>query len=234
MNISGKILRPFSHPGDFFAHPIQGLEDITAMAAYTCGVSSAVLILKLEEKLFQEARCHTDACEIDSGDPLWLQTIQSEHVFVTGSMDGGLYPQPAPFTCGGKPLRSYAGSALKDSQGRILGILAVFDTVPHSFSAEHKQVLFCLARLAAAQTELRQTVIRAQGMEELLLMHQGKFQSPPDSAAGVRYEISAEGNITLCNAACLQLSGYEETEHLKSSVSRFCPSRFPSDRAAFL
>ena len=212
MNTSGKNLRFIPHIGDSLDSPIQDFEDITAMAAHACGVSSAVLVLKREEKLFMEARCHADACEIDSGDPLWLQTIQNEQVYDVDDINGGTCSRPGLFTSGGKPLCSYAGSSLKDSQGRILGILAVFDTVPHSFSDDHKQVLLCLTRLAAAQMELRSTLSQAQSIQARIMMHQGPLQDQSDSAGIIHYETSAEGNITLCNTPCLQLLGYEETE----------------------
>ncbi len=184
------------------------------MAAHACGVSSAVLMLKTDERLFVEARYHADACDIDSGDPLLLQTIQNEHVFAVEEVTAVSSPHSTPFTFGSKPFRCYAGSCLLDSQRRILGILAVFDIVPHAFSDEHKQVLLCFSRLAAAQTELHRTISQAQGMQEALLLYRGKFQAYADSADSILYETSAEGKITVCNSACIQLFGYEETEIL--------------------
>jgi PAS domain S-box-containing protein len=187
---------------------LQDLEAIAALAANVCNVSSSAVVLRRGEKLSMEACYHADVHEIDSADPLWLQTIRAKGVL----SDGNLNDVRVSFSSGGAHPRCFAGASLTDSQGGILGLLAVFDTVAHSFSEKEKNGLAGLSRLAGVHLELRLALLQTKGTEELLRTQQEEYVRIVDSSSDIICEISAGGKIILCNPAFGKLLGCEDAE----------------------
>jgi GAF domain-containing protein len=148
--------------------PPEELFDQTArLAAYLCGTPIALIGFIDATRLWFKSRVGWDYPEIPREDSICGQTtiLQSEVVVISdAAMDERFCNRPIVTHAG---IRFYAGVPLLNNEGYALGTLCVMDRLPRELPSAHQDALLTLARLVAAQLEMRRdTKPSTQGVVE--------------------------------------------------------------------
>ena len=124
----------------------------------------------------------------------------------------------AEMVSGKLAVRFYAGCALLNSRGELLGVLSVYDTTPRSLSAGQRASLLLIADQAVALADCRAR------LTELTLLNWAPICEPArhasnalaipliDSAAVAIYHVDAAGNMTYANPEYRRIFGITTEE----------------------
>ena len=140
-------------------------------------------------------------------------TIRTEGVFEVG--DASQDPRFRGLDCqaGSRRILFYAGMALRDANGELLGTVAVYDTTPRRLTSEQRSAIQLLAQQCVSQAELR-----ARLNEQLVISGQPPAASPArDDAALLRslvehapvaiYHTDGAGHSAYANSAYRRIFG---------------------------
>ncbi|HMO12420.1 MAG TPA: EAL domain-containing protein, partial [Actinotalea sp.] len=128
------------------------LRDIAALAATACATPVAVIGFLVEDRLELRSATGTPVCSVPREVSLSARVVESGLDLVIEDLPG---LAPAPPMAGRHPAaRAFAAVPLVGRDGLPLGVLAVHDTRPRPFHAEHLASLRALARLAMSRLEL--------------------------------------------------------------------------------
>src|SRR5580700_10576320 len=135
--------------------PPEELFDQTArLAAYLCGTPIALIGFIDETRQWFKSRVGWDYPEIPREHSICGQTILQHELMVVSdaALDERFFNGPMATRAG---IRFYAGAPLLTKEGYALGTLCVMDRLPRELPSPHKDALLTLARLVAAQLEVR-------------------------------------------------------------------------------
>ena len=119
----------------------------------------------------------------------------------------------AEVVAGPHSIRSYAGCALRNTRGDLLGVLSVYDTEPRSLTADQRASLLLIAEQAVALADCRAR------LAELALLSSAPSSEPArhasnalaipliDSAPVAIYHVDAAGNMTYTNPEYRRIFG---------------------------
>src|SRR6266700_66354 len=137
--------------------PPEELFDQTArLAAYLCGTPIGLIGFIDSTRLWFKARVGWEYPEIPREDSICGRTIlQSEVVVISdAAMDERFFNGPMVTHAG---IRCYAGAPLRTKEGYAMGTLCVMDRLPRELPSPRRDALLTLARLVAAQLEVRRS-----------------------------------------------------------------------------
>ncbi|GAB4371647.1 MAG: hypothetical protein Kow00121_13310 [Elainellaceae cyanobacterium] len=139
------------------------------------------------------------------------QVISSRGCLCYPSQLQSLFPHDEDFVA--MDAQSYAGAALLDSSGQLLGHLAVLDDKPIEDTSQSTAILEIFAARAAAEMERRQA-------EEAIRISQEKFSKAfRSSPSGITITTIREGRFIEVNDSYLRMLGYTREEMIgKSSL----------------
>jgi PAS domain S-box-containing protein len=107
---------------------------------------------------------------------------------------------------------SYLGTALRDSEGRIIGVLAIIhDTPTHNLAHQAKAILKTFGARAGAELERKRA-------DEALQNSERKYRTLFDSVNDIIQIYDLEGKFIDVNQACCTALGYSKEELLSMSV----------------
>ena len=164
--------------------PEQCFDDLTKLAAYICKTPIALVTLVDAERQWFKARVGIDICETQRNISFCAHAILGREPLVIPDARQDQRFASNPLVSGPPNLRFYAGAPLITREGHALGTLCVADPEPHELSRGQREALQSLARQAAAQLELRRSVLEleqalAEGERtERLLRKTVSFQAP--------------------------------------------------------
>jgi hypothetical protein len=146
------------------ANPASGEFDsafqrISRMAQRSFGVAACVILLVEKERLPVLASVGFEATIYDRESSICGHTILRDkpHVILDTNADFR-FNTTHPYVQGETPIRFYAGTQLRDSDGFALGTLCLIDTKPHaSFDDEEIEQLLAFGELAMKEVDLRMT-----------------------------------------------------------------------------
>jgi PAS domain S-box-containing protein len=141
---------------------------------------------------------------------------------------------------GALAVRSYAGCALRTSDGEVLGTLAVYDTVARRRSAAQLAALKLLAQQCVAQAELRARVSELELLGGAQPSHPPATPATPPRAGDAALALSLLDNapVAIYHADATSTLGYVNPEYRKifklgpqQSVDDWSQGVHPEDRA---
>jgi len=112
--------------------------------------------------------------------------------------------------------QSYLGMPLIDSDGKILGHLAVLDTKPMPPSPDKESILRIFAARAAAELERQQA-------EAALSESEQQYRHLVETSQDIIWSINVYGRYTFVNQAVKKIYGYEPEEMLGCLFTDFVP-----------
>jgi len=143
----------------------QAYDDLTALAAYLCGVPIAMISLVDESRQWFKSKLGLNQRETPRDVAFCAHAIlQSEPLIVRDALKDTRFSDSALVTRS-PHIRFYAGFPLASPEGFALGTLCAIDRKPRQLSAEQKGAMQALSRQVMALLELRRV---SAGMAEAL------------------------------------------------------------------
>jgi PAS domain S-box-containing protein len=176
------------------------------LAATLCQTPLALLVLK--DHGHASVGSHAPLLErlLLAHDPFDQATLEADDVLEVPSIMIDRRFAQCPCATGPLALRAYAGCALRDSNGEVLGRIAVYNTVARRLTPAQRQALKTLAQQCVAQIEVRARVAEL----EIACANPGRRASPADakqllalldSAPVAIYHADSSGAIGYVNPA---------------------------------
>ena len=225
--------------------PPEELFDQTArLAAYLCGTPIGLIGLIDATRLWFKSRVGWNYPEIPREDSICGQTILQTQVVVisNAAMDERFFNRPIVTHAG---IRFYAGAPLLSKEGYALGTLCVMDRLPRELPAAHKGALLTLARLVAAELEVRRgakpsapddksslidrTVVdisEHKRADEALRDSQERLLGIISSAMDGIITVDNDQKIIVFNRAAEQIFRCPAKDALGQTIDKFIPQRF--------
>jgi len=226
--------------------PPEELFDQTArLAAYLCGTPIALIGFIDETRQWFKSRVGWDYPEIPREHSICGQTILQHELMVVSdaALDERFFNGPMATRAG---IRFYAGAPLLTKEGYALGTLCVMDRLPRELPSPHKDALLTLARLVAAQLEVRRgtkppareaddkssavgTVVdisQRKRADEALRDSQERLLGIISSAMDAIITVDNEQKIIVFNRAAEQIFRCPAAEALGQAIDKFIPNRF--------
>ena len=150
----------------------QTYDDITALAAYVCGVPIAMISLVDESRQWFKSKLGLNQQETPRDVAFCAHAIlQSEPLIVRDALKDTRFADSALVTRS-PHIRFYAGFPLASPEGFALGTLCAIDRKPRQLSAEQKRAMLALARQVMALLEARRLAARmADALEKVKTLH---------------------------------------------------------------
>ena len=226
--------------------PPEELFDQTArLAAYLCGTPIALIGFIDETRQWFKSRVGWDYPEIPREHSICGQTILRPELMVISdaALDERFFNGPMVTRAG---IRFYAGAPLLTKEGYALGTLCVMDRLPRELPTPHKEALLTLARLVAAQLEVRRStkpparevtdessvvgtvvdISQRKRADEALRDSQERLVGIISSAMDAIITVDNEQKIIVFNRAAEQIFRCPAAEALGQAIDKFIPNRF--------
>jgi PAS domain S-box-containing protein len=223
--------------------PEELFDQTACLAAYLCGTPIGLIGFIDSTRLWFKARVGWGYPEIPREDSICGQTIlQSGLVVISdAAMDERFFSGPLVTHAG---IRFYAGAPLLTNEGYAVGTLCVMDRLPRELPAAHKDALLTLARLVAAQLEVRRSpkpsaphdTSRMEGTvvdisehkrtDEALRDSQERLLGIISSAMDAIITVDGDQKIIVFNRAAEQIFRCPAMDALGQTIDKFIPQRF--------
>ena len=141
------------------SEPEQGFDDLTLLASWICRTPIALISLVDENRQWFKSKVGISVSETSRDIALCSTAIQQSDVFVVPDALQDERFRTNPLVVSEPRIRFYAGAPLINEDGYALGTLCVIDRTPREFSAEEKEALKALSRLALRQLEFRRNLM---------------------------------------------------------------------------
>ena len=133
----------------------EALDDVVRLAAIVCDTPAAALVLVERERFRFKARFGLDVASEARKHALSEHALrQPDRLFLVEDIAGDTRFDGFTIRVGGRRARSYAGRAVCDTAGRVLGVLCVYDVRPRGLDPGQQEGLGILARQAQRLLEL--------------------------------------------------------------------------------
>jgi len=151
----------------------QAFDDITALAAYICGVPIAMISLVDESRQWFKSKLGLNHKETPRDVAFCAHAIlQSEPLIVRDAAKDARFADSALVTRS-PHIRFYAGFPLTSPEGYALGTLCAIDRKPRHISPDQKLAMQALARQVMALLELRRVSRHmAAALERVKTLHE--------------------------------------------------------------
>ncbi len=125
-------------------------------------------------------------------------------------------------------IQGYAGTPLRNSRGKVVGILCVLSRMPLRLSPSVKMILDTIATKAGAEIERSQIERELQKSEE-------KFRSFVENANEIIFSLTPDGIFTYVSPNWTEWLGHDPGEVIGKPAADFIhPDDFPHNREVFL
>ncbi len=140
--------------------PEQAFDDITRLAAYICGTSTALISLIDDSRQWFKSKVGLDMTETCRDVSFCAHAIlQPNKVLIVPDTLLDERFATNPLVTSAPHIRFYAGVPLVTPEQHVLGALCAIDFVPRQLSLEQVEALQALGRQAIAQLELRRNLV---------------------------------------------------------------------------
>ena len=225
--------------------PEEQFDQTARLAAYLCGTPIGLIGFIDATRHWFKSRVGWDYPEIPREHSICAQTILHRDLLVIpdAAMDERFFNAPMVTRAG---IRFYAGAPLLTTEGYALGTLCVMDRLPRELPAPHKDALLTLARLVAAQLEVRcgtkasapvddkPSLIEGTAVDtaehkradEALRDSQERLLGIISSAMDAIITVDNDQKIVVFNRAAEQIFRCPATAALGQTIDKFIPQRF--------
>ena len=138
--------------------PEQSFDDLVTLAAHICQTPMSMISLVDEHRQWFKSKVGVQVRETPREVSFCSHAIQQEQLFIVPDTLQDPRFRENPFVVGDPGIRFYAGAPLINEEGFALGTLCVADREPRELTADQKDALSALARLALRQIELRRNL----------------------------------------------------------------------------
>ena len=139
----------------------QAYDDITRLAADTCGTPIALISLTDNHRQWFKSRMGLQAREMPRENSFCSHALEtSPSVMIVQDTATDTRFVDHPLVTGDPRIRFYAGAPLLTQDGHMLGALCVVDTVPRSLEAKQLEQLQFMAQQVMVMLESRATPVR--------------------------------------------------------------------------
>ena len=204
------------------AAPTGSLEPIfdglAQLAAGICRAPWASIVLTTSGSTWCCKSGPLPSASVPRHDPFYADTIQATGLLEVGAASRDARFREVECLAGPSKVRFYAGIALRDAHGEVLGTIAVYDSQPRRLSPEERVALQLLARQCVSQVELRarlneQLVLSER--EPALMAQRGDaalVRSLVENAPVAVYHTDGAGNSRYANPAYRRMFGLTAAE----------------------
>lgn len=186
---------------------------LAQLAAGICRAPWAAVVLSDSGSTWCSASGPLPAASVPLTDPFLVDTIRAAGLHEVGAASRDERFRDVDCLAGPSRVRFYAGIALRDAHGEVLGTIAVYDNRPRRLSPEERAAMQLLAQQCVSQVELR-----ARLNEHLLISgHEPMPATPCGDASLVRslvenapvavYHTDGAGNSLYANPAYRRMFG---------------------------
>ncbi len=145
--------------------PEQLFDDLTALAAFICGVPFALVSIVDENRQWFKSAHGIEAVETPRDISFCGHVVAlGEALYVPDALQDERF-HDNPLVIGEMGLRFYAGQPVLDPDGHVLGTICVLDRRPRTLSEAQTDLLAALARQVSTQLELRREIVRRKKLE---------------------------------------------------------------------
>jgi diguanylate cyclase (GGDEF)-like protein/PAS domain S-box-containing protein len=201
-------LRALGEYGLGSGRPLPSLDPVVRIASRMFDASVSAVNMVGSEEVFFAASHGTDDVDIDMRRDVSFcaHAIAQDDVMVVPDTLADERFHDNPLVTGAAGMRFYAGVPLRSPQGHPIGVLCVIDRRPrHDFSADDRQRLAELARMAADRLELRRVEI---ALERTRPAFEAYARNSPTAVVW----FDEDGLILAWNQAAAALHGYSIDE----------------------
>lgn len=138
--------------------PEQSFDDLVLLASYICQTPMAMLSLVDDHRQWFKSKIGVQVRETPRDVSICAHAIQQGELFIVPDTLQDSRFKNNPLVVNEPHVRFYAGTPLVNEDGYALGTLCVVDREPRELSADQKEGLEALGRLALRQMELRQNL----------------------------------------------------------------------------
>jgi PAS domain S-box-containing protein len=203
-------------------------DDLTRLAAYTCGVPTATISLVDRDRQWFKSKIGLEICETSRDEALCAHAILQLDLLMVPDTEQDERFADNPLVTASPHIRFYAGAPLIDPDGFALGTLCVIDYVPRQLSSEQQDALVVLSRQVMTQLTLQRNLVALQesttrcqladeAMQQLIRFQKGILD-------GANYSIistTRAGVIKTVNAATERWLGYTAQELIGQTPALF-------------
>ncbi len=192
----------------------RAFDDLLTLSAQVCGTTGAALILIGDDRLWvRDARGPT-LTRVTSPMPLFDRVIQANELEWISDLRDDPELDVAPLTDGLVAVRSFAGVPLRADDGRMLGVLAVFDACPDVVMAHRLPLLNSCASQAVAQIELRSWAAAAEASAAAIQRVRGTQRRFFELSLDMLCTAGPDGYFKQLNPMWSRVLGYSKEELL--------------------
>ena len=182
-----------------------GLDDLTEMAAESCGLPIAIIGLVDETHLRLKSAFGTEQLDVVRETSFGTHALEGRDFFIVPDATADPRFARNPWVTGPQAIRFYAGVPLVSPEGAVLGVLSVLDRKPRALSHAQRKVLRLLARQVMTHFDKHRQATALRLSEERFA---SAFEHAPNGVALV----SLSGRFLKVNRALCEIVGYEAEE----------------------
>ncbi len=190
--------------------PEKDFDDLVALAATVMGTPLALIALVDDTRQWHKARWGDLPTEWPRAQGFCTHLVAANEAVLT-VRDARQHSQfrHLPIVTGAPHVRSYAGAALRTTDGLVLGTLCVLDTRPRAFSSDQLVALQRLANQVHALLELRRSLrmtSRLSSEQVHLQAHLESLARLPDESPEPILRVEESGKICYANRSARALA----------------------------
>ena len=194
--------------------PETAFDDLTTLAATLCDTPIAFISLIDEHRQWFKSKIGLDWAEIPRDAAFCRYTILQSEILIVLDASADERFATNLLVVGEPHIRFYVGVPLILPDGHILGTLCVMDSVVRDLSSRQIESLQALSRQVIAQLELRQKLLQAERItqvlwesETALCESEERFRTMANSAPVLIWIEGLDGKSTFYNQTWLQFTG---------------------------
>jgi PAS domain S-box-containing protein len=185
----------------------QSFDDITALAAETCGCPIAHISFVDYAREWSKAHVGLYITDCPRADSFTAETILGDCALIVPDATTDTRFSTIPYVADTPHVRFYAGTPIITAEGLAIGCLSVMDTAPRQLSNQQLRSLEALARQILALLELRLQISKYEGTIRALGESERRFRNIADASPMLMWISDEMDNRTFFNKAWCEFTG---------------------------
>ncbi len=192
--------------------PEEDFDDIAELAAHICDTPIATIAFEDNNRYWFKARYSINISESVKKDALCCGNIHKNEVYVIDDCQKDAKYADNIFVSGPTKIRFFAGIALVNDEGFLLGYLCVMDNKPRHLTEKQISGLKKLSRQVVNLLELRLQILQLKKTKEIARQNEDLMNSIFNNSIDAVIVTGGDGIITQWNPMAKKMFGFEPYE----------------------